>query len=93
MNRKEKAELIKKHVIAMLNESVEAITKEGGLIDKSLNCGAVDIEEWDENINPMILPKTIITAILERESKQFLPTGTSFEKEMKKDIKNLGYFI
>jgi hypothetical protein len=55
--------------------------------------GAIDINSWDENNSPMILPKIIVTAILEQESTQYNGQGTSFEKEVKKGVRNLRYFL
>lgn len=81
---------IKSLVEDMLNESHEAMIKK---IDKVLNSGYVDVDGWDENHNPMILPKCIVTAILQNESKQYEGKGTSFEKEIKKEVKNIKYFI
>lgn len=62
-------------------------------IDKALNSGALDIDAWDENINSQILPKIITKAILENEADQYSAKGTSFEKEVKKEVKNLKYFL
>ena len=62
-------------------------------IDRALNSGALDIENWNEKTSPMILPKTIATAILESEATQYSARGTSFERRIKRDVKNLRYFI
>ena len=62
-------------------------------IDGALNSGAIDIDSWQEDDSPMVLPKIIITAILENESTQYQGKGTSFEKKIKKEVKNLKYFI
>jgi hypothetical protein len=37
-------------------------------IDAALNSGAIEIDSWQEDDSPMVLPKIIITAILENES-------------------------
>lgn len=87
MNKKAK---IKKLALDMLKESHEAMVKN---IDKALNSGAIDVDDWDENSNPMILPKCIVTAVLEQEATQYDGTGTSFEKKIKKEVKNIRYFI
>ena len=87
---KTKNDKIKKLVADMLKESQAAMVKK---IDAALNSGAIDIEVWDENSNPMILPKCIVTAILENESKQYEGKGTSFEKQIKKEVKNIRYFL
>ena len=62
-------------------------------IDRVLNSGCVDIDGWDEKNAPMVLPKTILTAILENESRQYTARGTSHEKQMKKEVKNIHYFL
>jgi len=41
----------------------------------------------------MILPKCIVVAVLESEADQYKATGTSFEKEVKKEVRNLRCFI
>ena len=85
-----KKEKIKSLVADMLKESYENMIKK---IDTAINSGAVDIESWDESSNPMILPKCIVTAILQNESKQYEGKGTSFENIVKKEVKNLRYFL
>lgn len=86
----EQKEKIKALVIELLNTSHEEMIKK---IDRALNSGALDIENWDEKTSPMILPKTIATAILESEATQYSARGTSFERRIKRDVKNLRYFI
>ena len=85
-----KKEQIKALVIEMLNESHEAMMKN---IDKVLNSGAIDIDGWDEKNAKMVLPKTITTAILQRESVQYEGRGTSHEKQVKKEVRNILYFL
>lgn len=85
-NKEKIAELVKE----MLNESHELMIKK---IDKVLNSGCVDVESWSEDNSPMILPKCIVTAILQHESTQYEGKGTSFEKQVKKEVKNIRYFL
>lgn len=85
-NKEQIAELVKD----MLTESHEAMLKK---IDKVLNSGCVDTEGWSKDNAPMILPKCIVTAILQNESKQYEAKGTSFEKQMKKEVRNISYFL
>lgn len=87
MDNKEK---IKKHVINMLNQSNTSMLVK---LDSVLNSGAVDIDSWDENNAPMLLPKAIIIALLEIESLQYDAKGTGYEKQIKKQAKNIKYFI
>lgn len=90
MNTSEKKEKVKSLVSDMLKESYESMISK---IDKALNSGAIDIDNWDEKNSPMILPKCIVTALLEQESTQYTGSGTSFEKEIKKEVKNIKYFL
>lgn len=90
MNTSEKKEKVKLLVSDMLKESYESMISK---IDKALNSGAIDIDNWDEKNSPMILPKCIVTALLEQESTQYTGSGTSFEKEIKKEVKNIKYFL
>jgi len=90
MNEQEKKQEIKKLVIEMIKESEVAMIKK---IDTILESGAVDVENWNANICKMILPKTIITALLTNESVQRDGRGTSFEKQVKKDVKNICNFL
>lgn len=85
-----KKEKIRSLVIEMLNKSHEAMIKN---VEKALNSGAIDTEQWDERTNKMILPKCIVTAILQKESEQYDGKGTSFEKQVKREVKNIRYFI
>ena len=86
----ENKEKIKEIVLEMLNESHEAMIKQ---IDRVLNSGAIDVDNWDEKSSPMILPKTIVTAILQRESVQYEGKGTCFNKKVQREVKNILYFL
>lgn len=90
MNTADKKNKIKQIAIDMLKESQEAQLK---LVEKALNSGALDIDAWDENDKPMILPKIIVTAVLQRESQQYEAKGTSYEKKVKKEVNNLKIFL
>lgn len=81
---------VKQHVLDMLEQSYEAMKKQ---VDKALTCGAIDVESWEADNNPMVIPKVIVTAILQREATQYEAKGTSFEKQIRKQVKNLRYFI
>ena len=83
-----------KKIEALANEMLEnALPHMKQLVKKAINSGAIDVDSWDENSNPMILPKAIVTAVMETEADQYKATGTSFEKEMKKEVKNLKCFL
>lgn len=83
MENKEKIKLIVK---ACLKQSAEAMEAK---IEKAIKSGALDISNWDEKFNSMIIPKTIVIALLEDEADQYKARGTSFEKQIKKDVNNL----
>ncbi len=87
MNKQEK---IKSLVEEMLTDSYESMKKN---IDKVLKSGAIDIDGWDKKNSPMILPKCIVTAILQNEATQYEGKGTSFEKQVKKEAQNIRYFL
>jgi hypothetical protein len=89
-NMDSKKEKIKELVKDMLIESHQKAIQN---IDKVLNSGCIDIDDWDDKNAPMVLPKTILTAILENEARQYTARGTSFEKQMKKEVKNIRYFL
>lgn len=90
MTNTQKKRKIKSLVKEMLKESHNAMI---GKIDHVLNSGAIDIDTWSESHNPMILPKCIVTAILQDESHQYEGKGTSFEKIIKKEVRNIRYFL
>lgn len=81
---------IKNLVNSMLHDSyLDMIEK----VDKAINSSAIDTEAWDENKNSMILPKIITLALLENATIRYSPRGTSFERHIKKEVKNLKMFI
>jgi len=86
----EKKERLRQHVCDMLEESYKVMIRK---VDKALNSSAVDIEGWDEKNGPMILPKCIVTAILQDESTQYEGKGTSFEKMIRIEVRNIKLFI
>jgi hypothetical protein len=81
---------IKALAVEMIKNSQDSLLE---LVEKALNSGAIDVDSWDENHNKMILPKCIVVAALESEADQYKGTGTCFEKEVKKEVRNLRYFI
>lgn len=85
-----KRQIIKSHVIDMLNDSREAMLKN---LDRVLDSGAIDIDAYDPKVERMIIPKCIVMALLEKESTQYSARGTSFEKKVKKQVRNIRYFV
>lgn len=79
----ENKEKIKSLVIDMINDSHDAMIKK---IDNILNSGAVDLNQWNET---MILPKSILSALLQYEASQYDGSGTCFEKEVKNNVKKI----
>lgn len=90
MTTEEKKEELKKMVTEILTDSHNYMLNK---IDRALNSGAIDVESWDKSNGKWILPKTIATAILIDASTKHNASGTSFEKQQKKDVKNLLLFI
>lgn len=84
MNNQEKIESL---AIEMLEQSFEAMKAK---ITKAVRSGAIDAESWD---GKYLIPKAIVAAVLESESWQYLGRNTSFEKQVKKEVKNIQYFI
>jgi len=87
---KSNKEKIKELVKDMLIESHQKAMQN---IDRVLELGCVDVDGWDDKNAPMILPKSILTAILENEARQYTARGTSYEKQMKKEVRNIHYFL
>ena len=90
MTTQEKKNKIKSLTEDMLKEYFGAMIKK---VEKALNSGAIDVDSWDENYNPMILQRCIVTAILQDESTQYEAKGTTFEKQIKKEAKNIRYYL
>lgn len=84
-------EKIRELVIDMLTElHQKAIQK----VEKTLNSGAIDIDGWDEDNSPMLLPKAILTAILEDEARQYvIPNNHHLKRSWKEDVKNIKFFL
>lgn len=75
---------IKKHVKDMLVESFDKMMEN---LDTLLNDDEEAVNNWKPDVNPMILPKCMVTALLEHESMQYQAKGKSFKKEVKKKVK------
>jgi len=69
-----------------------AIPKLKKAIKKSLNCGAIALEDWDEN-NPDLIPKAIIIAILEDGANQYKSANSAFGRKVIKEAKNIKLFL
>lgn len=86
----EKKDKIKQLAEDMLNDSVKHIKEK---IEIALNSAAIDVEGWDENSSPMILPKCILAAALDSEAYQYKAIGTSHERKIAKEIRSIRYYI
>ncbi len=74
----------------MLDDAIPHIRKS---IERAIISGAIDVDGWDENHNKMLIPKAILVASLENEADQYKADGTSFERQVKKDIRNIKLFL
>ena len=90
MTTDEKRERIKALALELLEQSHADMVKK---IDKAINSGAVDCQGWDPKSNRYVLPKCIVMAILEEESSQYLAHGTSMERRVKSEVRNIRRFI
>lgn len=90
MNAEQKKAKIKELALAMLLQSYEAMCKK---VDKAIKAVGDEVENWDENNNSMILPKCVVTALLQDESTQYDCAGTVFEKQVKAEVKNIRYHL
>ena len=78
------------HVLSMLDECYRNADK---LVEKALNSGAIDVSGWDEKDKPMLVPKAIVIAILREQANQHDAKGTSYEKQIEKQAKNIQLFL
>ena len=90
MSNKEKKEAIKNMVNNMLTNSLESMQKN---MERVLNSGCIDIEEWDGETNPYIMPRNILAALLKEEMNQYSLVGTCFERESKKQVAIIYSFL
>jgi hypothetical protein len=90
MTNQEKKEEIKLIVSGMIECSKEQLYKS---LDKALNSGCIDIDNWNDKINPLELCKSLMIAILENEASTYYAWSTCFEKEVKREVKNIKLFL
>lgn len=81
-----------------LTKDIETLTGElldGALlamkkkIERALKSGSLNLNE----ATPLIMAKIITIALLEDEADQYRGKGTSYEKLVAKNVKNLKYFL
>ena len=85
-----KKDKIKGLVAEMIGYSQEAMLEK---LERVMNSGCIDIEGWDEENGKMLLPKAIMTALLESEHYQYSGEGTTYARKQKKEVRNIRYFI
>ena len=90
MTTEEKKEKIKEIV---LDEAEYVINKFAEKIDKLFEAKAINIEAWDVDNTPMIIPKCILAALLDQAILSYNGRGTGYKRQMTKEIKNIRYFL
>lgn len=83
-------EMIKLHCNNILDLHIEDIRER---INRVVNSGCIDVDNWNDNINPMLLPKAILSAIYSDYAESISGKGTCFEKSQKKEINNIKLFL
>lgn len=89
MSKEEKKAFVLKEAIEMLEWSKDNMLKS---IERAIKSGSVDFDSFDPNAK-MVIPKTIMLAVLERESDQYKGKGTSMERKVRKNANNIKLFI
>lgn len=94
MNTQEQSTKAKKAAIKVLTKDIlkQAFKCIEAKIDKAINCGAIDINDWDADNNGMLLPKAIVIALLEDEADQYKSWG-DLGKQVKRDAANIKAFF
>lgn len=90
MTTKQKRKAIKLLADEMLKDSYKYMKQK---IEKALDSGAISIDDWDPSSGPMRVPKCIVAAVLEDEATQYVGKGTGHERQIRKEINNIKYFI
>jgi hypothetical protein len=87
MSKEEKIALLANELITNASESAK------GQVEKAIKCGALNIDEWEEGRNQLIIPKIIAIAVIEENIDYLKGIRTGFEKEINKEVKNLKMFL
>jgi len=74
---------LRKKTNKLISDAVSGMRKN---MEKAISSGSMNIEEADDNY---ILPRSLVIALLQEEINQFDCKGTDFEKEVKKNAKNI----
>ena len=90
MTTEEKKIAIKELVSELITFSSEQMI-EG--IDRALNSGTIDFDEWEESNGKMIIPKCILLALLEKQIDVNDAKGTSHQRRVRKQVKLIRYYV
>ncbi len=90
MTTTEKKERVRALVLEMLEDAHKWMLAD---VERIIHCSAIDIDAWDAGTNPMVLPKTIIAAALQKQAANFDGNGTSFATQVQKDVRNIRRFV
>lgn len=63
------------------------------VVNRVLNSGAIDVDGWNPEYNRMILVHSVLIALFDSSADNRKATGTSFEKEVKSNVKNIRCFV
>ena len=83
-------EIVGNHVMDMIDDHYNQMVKKA---QKLLESWAVNFDEWDADNSPMVLPKTIMTALLESEVHAYSAKWTTHERKVKKMASEFIYHI
>lgn len=88
MSDETKKAIIRQHAEKTIDNAVKAMKEN---LERVLKSGCIGFDEYNENVNPMVLPKAIVTALLEEEVSQLVPSFKN--KEFDENRKNVKHFI
>ena len=78
---------LKKKTNKLISDAVKGMRKN---MDRAISSGSMDIKGADDNY---ILPISLLTALLREEINQYSCNGTVYEKQIKKESKNIYLMI
>ena len=93
MNQQQKLAKIRLQAITHSFFTEDCIPEIKRLIQKAINSPAIDLEEYADTSAPAILPKSVLIAVFQSMADQYSPKGTSYEKEVKKNVQNLKPYV
>ena len=81
-----KAEKVEALVLGMLSDCVDRMKKD---VKKIISSSAVRHDDWDEDNDPMLLPKSILIAVLEGNAEQYLCKLSPYSIIIRKDANKI----